>query len=104
MELDGVKIIDLGLEGFLMPPPAHLCQACACDHLPGEPHNWQSMHWLYWYRREHKRWPTVLDAFAHCHAEVVATWKAKLKARAKEQVDPAYIAEYKRVLAAMEPN
>jgi hypothetical protein len=25
----------------LLPPAPGLCQSCACDHIPEEPHNWQ---------------------------------------------------------------
>lgn len=75
-----VKVMDLALDGQLLPPAPHLCQQCATDHDPALPHNQTSMFWQYWFYRSVKgeRWPTWDDAMAHCTPEVQAQWKSAL--------------------------
>lgn len=70
-----VKVIDLAREGMLLPPAPHLCQSCATDHKPEDPHNWQSMHWQYWFYGQTGRFPKVLDAFEHTTAAMRYAWK-----------------------------
>jgi hypothetical protein len=62
----------------LLPPAPGLCQSCACDHIPEEPHNWQSMFWAFWFDGVHGRSPTLEDAFAHCSADTCDRWATRL--------------------------
>lgn len=62
----------------LLPPSLGLCQSCACDHLPEEPHNWQSLFWAFWFQQQHGRSPIFEEAFEHCSAETCDRWAAKL--------------------------
>lgn len=67
------------LGGFsLLAPPPHLCQKCAVDHHPDQPHNNQSLYWQYWFREKHGRWPTWHDAMAHCSEEIKNRWIVEL--------------------------
>lgn len=63
---------------ILLPPAPHLCQACAIDHEPDQPHNQQSLHYQYWFYGQHGRWPTWTDAMAHCSEEVQKFWREAL--------------------------
>jgi hypothetical protein len=58
----------------LLPPAPGLCQSCACDHIPEEPHSWQSLFWAFWFDGVHGRSPTLEDAFAHCSADTCDRW------------------------------
>lgn len=62
----------------LLPPRAGVCQACAVDHKPAEPHNQQSLHWQYWFYAHNGRWPEWPDALAHCTDELYAFWRREL--------------------------
>jgi len=75
-----VKVINMALEGTLLPPKEGLCQQCATDHDPALPHNQQSMFWQYWFYRSVNgaRWPTWDDAMAHCTPEMQEKWKTAL--------------------------
>lgn len=86
--IDDVKVTRFGDEGtMLMPPPPGVCQACAVDHHPAEPHNQQSLHYQYWFyfrtAREtgEGRWPTWADAMEHCDDEIKAAWCEALEER-----------------------
>jgi hypothetical protein len=71
---------DLVLNGTLLPPAPDLCQACAWKHTPDQPHQAQSMYYQYWfYKQSGGRWPTWVDALAHCAPEVQAAWEAALR-------------------------
>lgn len=76
-----VKVINMALEGQLMPPRPECCQQCARKHEPELPHDQQSLFWQYWFYRQCKgeRWPTWHDAMAHCTPEVRARWAEALK-------------------------
>jgi hypothetical protein len=70
---------------MLLAPAPGLCQQCAVDHDPAEPHNQQSLHYQYWFRlaearagRE-ERWPTWEDAMVHCTPEVQQAWRDALR-------------------------
>lgn len=67
-EIKGMKQLPGGFQ--LMPCAPNVCQECAVDHLPGEPHNTQSLYYQYHFYAEHGRWPTWKDAIAHCPDEV----------------------------------
>jgi len=59
-------------KGFqLLPCKKDVCQECAVDHKPNEPHNPQSMYYQYKFFGEHGRWPTWKDAIAHCEPKEV---------------------------------
>jgi hypothetical protein len=74
------KVIDIIKDGIMLPPAPHLCQKCAVDHKPEQPHNQQSMFWQYWfYRESNGRWPTWKDAMAHCSDETKGLWIEALK-------------------------
>lgn len=67
---------------ILLPPAAHLCQECAVDHLPDQPHNAQSMFYRTKFAMENnKKSPTWLDAISHCSKEVREFWMNELKAK-----------------------
>jgi len=65
----------------LLPPPRGTCPICATAHAPDQPHNAQSMYYLYRFYGVRGRWPTWADALAHCTAEVKANWERQLRAR-----------------------
>lgn len=65
----------------LVPPRSGLCSVCAVDHRPEEPHNAQSMFYLYAFYGAHQRWPTWADAIAHCSPPMQVAWKAELVRR-----------------------
>jgi hypothetical protein len=70
------------MEGFmLMPPKANVCQKCAVDHDPEQPHNQQSLYWQYWFLGKYGRWPKWEDAMAHCADDVKQYWIVALKER-----------------------
>lgn len=54
------------------------CAECATDHPPEYPHNQQSLYYQYMFYEKHGRWPTWVDALAHCTPEVRAMWVEEL--------------------------
>ncbi len=67
------------LGGFaLLKPRPGVCEACAVDHPPDQPHNQQSLYYQYWFYGQHGRWPKWEDALAHCTDEVYAFWREAL--------------------------
>jgi len=66
--------------GMLLPPKPGVCQECAVDHPPEDPHNNQSLYFQYKFRGDHGRWPTWKDAIAHCTPEVREFWEEELRA------------------------
>ncbi|SFV31451.1 hypothetical protein SAMN05216456_1345 [Devosia crocina] len=63
----------------ILPPPADTCQECGVKHDPAQPHNAQSLHYQYsFYAKNDGRWPTWIDAMAHCSEEVREHWTAEL--------------------------
>ncbi len=80
-----IRIVNLALEGMLLPPREGLCQECAVDHEPTQPHNQQSLFWQYaFYRKSGGSWPTWKDAMAHCPADVQKFWRVELGKRGVE--------------------
>lgn len=65
----------------LMPPQKHLCQICAGDHKPQEPHVQGSMYYQIAFNGIIGRTPTWADAMAHCSDAVRKAWTAELKRR-----------------------
>lgn len=65
----------------LMPPPPHLCQECAWDHSPDQPHNAQSFFYKVKFNMDHGRVPTWRDALAHCDDETKVAWEVQLRER-----------------------
>jgi len=68
---------------FLLPCAPGVCQDCAVDHDPTEPHNATSLYYQYKFYGAYGRWPTWVDAMAHCDAKTRTAWTAELKTRGK---------------------
>ncbi len=64
---------------MLLPAAPGLCEQCAVDHPPEEPHNRQSIYYQYWFRSHRGRWPTWRDAIAHCEPEIREFWEEELR-------------------------
>lgn len=62
----------------LLKPSPEVCQKCAVDHLPEEPHNKDSLYYQMWFQNRYGRGATWADAIAHCNDELRAAWKAEL--------------------------
>lgn len=63
----------------LLPPKPDVCQTCASDHEPEEPHNQRSLYYQYAFLADHGRWPEWADAMAHCSEETRAVWSGELR-------------------------
>jgi hypothetical protein len=63
----------------LLPPAPGLCQECAVDHAPEQPHNQQSLFYQMRFNAQHGRYPTWADAMAHCDAETRDIWTQELR-------------------------
>lgn len=63
----------------LLPPKPDVCQTCASDHEPEEPHNQQSLYYQYAFYGQHGRWPTWADALAHCEIGMREMWIVELR-------------------------
>lgn len=63
----------------LLAPQPGVCQTCAVDHPPTQPHNQQSIYYQYSFYADHKRWPTWSDAMAHCDEATQELWSSALK-------------------------
>ena len=74
-----VRTIDMAKEGILLPPTPDKCQSCAVVHHPAQAHNAQSMFYQYWFYNQHGRWPTWVEAIAHCTPELRAQWERQLR-------------------------
>jgi hypothetical protein len=57
------------------------CSQCAVIHEPDMPHDNQSLAYQYSFYAEHDRWPTWVDAMAHCTQDVREGWSAALRER-----------------------
>ncbi len=62
----------------LLAPPPDVCQKCAVKHDERTPHDNHSLHFQYWFKDQHGRYPTWADAMAHCDADTQAFWKQEL--------------------------
>lgn len=70
-----------------------VCQECAVDHRPEEPHNQQSLYYQYKFYGEHGRWPTWKDAIAHCNEVTQVMWEKELKRRGYWS-EPVFVPEH----------
>lgn len=74
----------------VLPPAPGLCQACAKEHEPEQPHDKGSLFYQYWFRSQEakagreERWPTWADAMAHCTPELRRLWREELTKRGVE--------------------
>ena len=60
----------------LLPPAPELCQVCAVDHEPFEPHNPQSLYWGMARQIAGHPAPTWEEALAHVKDPLRAVWVA----------------------------
>lgn len=67
--------------GIIMPgrTPEGTCPECAVKHDPKMPHNRDSLAYQYKFYDEHGRWPTWMDAMAHCDEEMKQAWIKALR-------------------------
>jgi len=68
----------------LMPCAPDVCQECAVKHEPDQPHNAQSLYYQMKFHGENGRFPTWMDAIAHCPKEVQEAWKKELRKKGIE--------------------
>jgi len=66
---------------MLLPPKPDVCQQCAVDHEPEQPHNQRSLYYQYWFYSQHGRWPTWKDAMSHCEDSIKSFWIRELDKR-----------------------
>lgn len=66
---------------MLLPPSPDVCQECAVDHPPEQPHDAQSLHYQYSFYARAGRWPTWKDAVDHCAPDVREHWERELRER-----------------------
>lgn len=64
---------------FLLPPRSDLCQECAAKHEPEMPHNQKSLYYQMAFKIQHGRYPTWVDAMAHCSDEMKVMWIEELR-------------------------
>lgn len=57
------------------PPTPDACPVCACKHDPSDPHVLESIYYQNRFRKEHKRFPNIDDASAHCSEMTKAYWR-----------------------------
>jgi hypothetical protein len=69
---------------MLVPPHPSLCQECAIKHPPEYPHNKHSLFYQTKFCIEHKRYPTWMDAMAHCDQETKDKWSIALIGRGEQ--------------------
>lgn len=62
----------------LLPPAPDVCQDCAVEHGPSDPHNQQSPYYRTKFHMIHGRTPTWSDAMAHCTPAMQVVWRRHL--------------------------
>ena len=62
----------------LLPPSPYVCQECAVEHGPCDPHDQQSVYYQVLFRAKHGRYATWSDAMEHCTPETRAAWRRDL--------------------------
>lgn len=67
----------------LLPPSPGVCQVCAQDHEPGEPHNRDSLYWAFARQEQGLPPATWSDAIAHCSEATQKLWATHLGELAK---------------------
>lgn len=65
----------------LLKPSPDVCQECAVNHLPEQPHNRDSLYYQIWFYDRYGRYPTWKDAIAHCSDKLKFLWKKELTSR-----------------------
>lgn len=73
-------------ELIILPPKPDVCQECATEHKPSEPHNQQSLYYRCYFKGKHGCWPTWEDAMAHCDEGTKRLWREEL-VRAGEKLE-----------------
>jgi hypothetical protein len=86
-----IKRTDMRVVSFsrwqVLPAPEGVCPDCGVDHDPREPHDAQSLLYLYRWRSHEaqagreERWPSWRDAMTHCTPEMQAAWIEELTTR-----------------------
>ena len=66
---------------MILPPKKGTCQECATEHDPAWPHNRDSLYYQMRFYQRNKRFPTWVDAMAHCCETMKIAWKKELAAR-----------------------
>lgn len=61
--------------------PPGTCPMCAVKHDPQMPHNKDSLTYQYKFYDLNGRWPTWVDAMAHCTPEIRKLWREALEQR-----------------------
>ena len=51
---------------------------CGIVHEPELPHDPMKLQYQYYFYAEHDRWPTWVDALAHCSDEMYEAWREGL--------------------------
>lgn len=64
--------------------PPGTCPMCAVKHDPEQPHNKNSLAYQYKFYDLHGRWPSWMDAMAHCSKEVQDYWASELQKRGEK--------------------
>jgi len=72
----------------MLPPAPGMCQWCATEHDPADPHNQQSLYYQMKFKEIKGWWPTWTDAMAHCEPLVQRAWRQGLVAFMSEQGMP----------------
>lgn len=79
---DKMKIKKVPFENvMILPPKPGVCQMCAVNHRPDQPHNRDSLYYQMKFRQKHGRFPTWADAMAHCEEHVKKAWTDALAER-----------------------
>lgn len=73
---------------MLLPPAEGLCQTCARDHAPEQPHDRQTLYYGAAFEMLHGRTPTWADAMAHCAPEMQVAWRSALEERGVDVGEP----------------
>lgn len=64
---------------MMLPAKQGTCEQCAVDHNPDHPHDATSLFYQYHFYNQNGRWPTWVDAWAHCANEsVIDHWQRNL--------------------------
>jgi hypothetical protein len=58
-----------------------MCDECAFEHDPSQPHNQQSLYYQINFYVKHRRLPTWADAMAHCSDRIKSLWTESLEKR-----------------------
>ena len=66
---------------MLLPPSPGVCQMCAVDHQPDDPHDRTSFYYQTKFNMENGYPPTWLDAMAHCPLPTQIAWERELRER-----------------------